>query len=168
MPASPSIRGAPMSNLPTAADSPAEAVAREDGVAVFDPAAHADLGTRLSPGSLTPDPDVVDAHPRDEDLICPREGAIALVRADSTQDVQELVRCDTEHRVPRVQQSAKSRVSRGANGEPGAIRFNVSKQKDIVAANGAERRVSGLAAIMDQALNVRLPALGFTFAPDPG
>src|SRR5699024_5833450 len=51
-PASPSIRGAPMSNLPTATDSPAEAVTREDSVPVFDPAALADLGSRVSPGSL--------------------------------------------------------------------------------------------------------------------
>src|SRR5699024_12139400 len=85
-PASPSIRGARMSNLPTATDSPAEAVTREDSVPVFDPAALADLGSRLSTGSLTTDPDVIDAHSSDEALFCPREGAIALVRAASAED----------------------------------------------------------------------------------
>jgi hypothetical protein len=131
-----------MSNLPTATDSPAEAVTREDGVPVFDPTALADLGSRLSPGSLTTDPDVVDAHSSDEALFCPREGAIALVRAVSAEDVQEVMRFATEHRVPVVPQGARSGISGGANAVPGEILLNVSKMKDIVAVNEAERLVT--------------------------
>lgn len=157
-----------MSNLPTATDSPAEAVTREDGVPVFDPAALADLGSRLSPGSLTTDPDVVDAHSSDEALFCPREGAIALVRAASTEDVQEVMRFATEHRVPVVPQGARSGISGGANAVPGAILLNVSKMKDIVAVNEAERLVTVQPGIINQDLKDRLAPYGLSYPPDPG
>ena len=157
-----------MSNLPTATDSPAEAVAREDGVPVFDPAALADLGSRLSPGSLTTDPDVVDAHSSDEALFCPREGAIALVRAASTEDVQEVMRFATEHRVPVVPQGARSGISGGANAVPGAILLNVSKMKDIVAVNEAERLVTVQPGIINQDLKDHLAPYGLSYPPDPG
>ena len=157
-----------MSNLPTATDSPAEAVAREDGVPVFDPAALADLGSRLSPGSLTTDPDVVDAHSSDEALFCPREGAIALVRAVSAEDVQEVMRFATEHRVPVVPQGARSGISGGANAVPGAILLNVSKMKDIVAVNEAERLVTVQPGIINQDLKDRLAPYGLSYPPDPG
>jgi glycolate oxidase len=157
-----------MSNLPTATDSPAEAVAREDGVPVFDPAALADLGSRLSPGSLTTDPDVVDAHSSDEALFCPREGAIALVRAVSAEDVQEVMRFATEHRVPVVPQGARSGISGGANAVPGAILLNVSKMKDIVAVNEAERLVTVQPGIINQDLKDHLAPYGLSYPPDPG
>lgn len=63
-----------------------------------------DLIARLSPGALTTDPDVIDAHSSDEALFCPREGAIALVRAASVEDVQEVMRFATAHRIPVVPQ----------------------------------------------------------------
>ena len=157
-----------MSNLPTATDSPAEAVAREDGVPVFDPAALADLGSRLSPGSLTTDPDVVDAHSSDEALFCPREGAIALIRAASAEDVQEVMRFATEHRVPVVPQGARSGISGGANAVPGAILLNVSKMKDIVAVNEAERLVTVQPGIINQDLKDHLAPYGLSYPPDPG
>src|SRR5699024_6156259 len=131
-----------MSNLPTATDSPAEAVTREDSVPVFDPAALADLGSRLSPGSLTTDPDVIDAHSSDEALFCPREGAIALVRAASAEDVQEGMRFASAHRVPGVPKGARSGISGGANAMARAILLNVAKRKDVVAVNETERRVT--------------------------
>ena len=157
-----------MSNLPTATDSPAEAVTREDSVPVFDPAALADLGSRLSPGSLTTDPDVIDAHSSDEALFCPREGAIALVRAASAEDVQEVMRFATEHRVPVVPQGARSGISGGANAVPGAILLNVSKMKDVVAVNEAERLVTVQPGIINQDLKDHLAPFGLSYPPDPG
>jgi glycolate oxidase len=70
----------------------------------LDPVALDDLTAKLSPGALTTDPDVIDAHSSDEALFCPREGAIALVRAASAEDVQEVMRFASAHRVPVVPQ----------------------------------------------------------------
>jgi glycolate oxidase len=157
-----------MSNLPTAADSPAEAVTHEDSVPVLDPTALADLGSRLSPGSLTTDPDVIDAHSSDEALFCPREGAIALVRAASAEDVQEVMRFATEHRVPVVPQGARSGISGGANAVPGGILLNVSKMKAVVAVNEAERLVTVGPGIINQDLKDHLAPFGLSYPPDPG
>jgi glycolate oxidase len=127
-----------------------------------------DLSARLSPGALTTDPDVIDAHSSDEALFCPREGAIALVRAVSAKEVQEVMRFATEHRIPVVPQGARSGISGGANASPGAILLNVSKMTDVVAVNEAERTVTVQPGIINQDLKDHLAPYGLSYPPDPG
>ena len=134
----------------------------------LDPAALEDLAARLSDGALTTDPDVIDAHSSDEALFCPREGAIALVRAASAEDVQEVMRFASAHRVPVVPQGARSGISGGANASPGAILLNVSKMKDVVAVNEAERLVTVQPGIINQDLKDHLAPFGLSYPPDPG
>ena len=134
----------------------------------LDPADLDELAARLSPGALTTDPDVIDAHSSDEALFCPREGAIALVRAASAEDVQEVMRFASAHRVPVVPQGARSGISGGANASPGAILLNVSKMKDVVAVNEAERLVTVQPGIINQDLKDHLAPFGLSYQPDPG
>ncbi|WP_209370557.1 FAD-binding oxidoreductase [Brevibacterium renqingii] len=122
----------------------------------------------MSPGALTTDPDVIDAHSSDEALFCPREGAIALVRATSAKDVQEVMRFATEHRVPVVPQGARSGISGGANASPGAILLNVSKMTEVVRVNEAERLVTVQPGIINQDLKNHLAPYGLSYPPDPG
>lgn len=134
----------------------------------LDPAALEDLAARLSDGALTTDPDVIDAHSSDEALFCPREGAIALVRAASANDVQEVMAFASAHRVPVVPQGARSGISGGANASPGAILLNVSKMKDVLAVNEAERLVTVQPGIINQDLKDHLAPFGLSYPPDPG
>jgi glycolate oxidase len=127
-----------------------------------------DLAARLSDGALTTDPDVIDAHASDEALFCPREGAIALVRATSAKDVQEVMRFATEHSVPVVPQGARSGISGGANAMPGAILLNVSKMTEVIAVNPAERLVTVQPGIINQDLKDHLAPYGLSYPPDPG
>ena len=126
------------------------------------------LAARLSKGALTTDPDVIEAHARDEALFCPHEGAIALVRATSASDVQEVMRFATEHGVPVVPQGARSGISGGANGSPGAILLNVSRMKDVVSVDEAERLVTVQPGIINQDLKDHLAPFGLSYPPDPG
>ncbi|WP_009882833.1 FAD-binding oxidoreductase [Brevibacterium aurantiacum] len=126
------------------------------------------LAARLSEGALTVDPDVIEAHARDEALFCPHEGAIALVRAASATDVQEVMRFATQHGVPVVPQGARSGISGGANGSPGAILLNVSRMKDVVSVNEAERLVTVQPGIINQDLKDHLAPFGLSYPPDPG
>ena len=126
------------------------------------------LAGQLSPGALTTDPDVITAHSRDEALFCPHEGAIALVRAASADDVQKVMRFATEHGVPVVAQGARSGISGGANGSPGAILLNVSRMKDVVSVNEAERLVTVQPGIINQDLKDHLAPFGLSYPPDPG
>src|SRR5699024_1538633 len=110
----------------------------------------------------------IDAHSSDEALFCPREGAIALVRAASAEDVQEVMRFATEHRVPVVPQGARSGISGGANAVPAAILLSVSKMSDVVAVNEAERLVTVQPCIINQDLKDHLAPFGWSYPPDPG
>lgn len=127
-----------------------------------------DLASRLSPGALTTDPDVIDAHASDEALFCPAGGAIALVRATSAEDVQEVMRFATKHRIPVVPQGARSGISGGANAVPGAILLNVSKMTEVVSVNEAERLVTVQPGIINQDLKDHLAPFGLSYPPDPG
>ncbi|AZL07376.1 FAD-binding oxidoreductase [Brevibacterium aurantiacum] len=126
------------------------------------------LAARLGEGALTTDPDVIEAHARDEALFCPHEGAIALVRATSAADVQEVMRFASEYGVPVVPQGARSGISGGANGSPGAILLNVSRMKDVVSVNEAERLVTVQPGIINQDLKDHLAPFGLSYPPDPG
>lgn len=126
------------------------------------------LAARLGEGVLTKDPDVIEAHARDEALFCPHEGAIALVRATSAGDVQEVMRFATEHGIPVVPQGARSGISGGANGSPGAILLNVSRMKDVVRVDEAERLVTVQPGIINQDLKDHLEPYGLSYPPDPG
>lgn len=127
-----------------------------------------DLATRLSPGALTTDPDVIAAHATDEALFCPHEGSIALVRATSAGDVQEVMRFASAHRIPVVPQGARSGISGGANGSPGAILLNVSRMTDVLSVNEAERLVTVQPGIINQDLKDHLAPFGLSYPPDPG
>lgn len=128
----------------------------------------AELASRLGEGVLTTDPDIIAAHARDEALFCPAEGAIALVRATSASDVQEVMRFATEHRIPVVPQGARSGISGGANASPGAILLSVARMNDVVAVSEAERTVTVQPGIINQDLKDHLAPFGLSYPPDPG
>ncbi|MDN6135636.1 MAG: FAD-binding protein, partial [Brevibacterium sp.] len=92
----------------------------------------------------------------------------ALVRATSAADVQEVMRFATQHGVPVVPQGARSGISGGANGSPGAILLNVSRMKDVVSVNEAERLVTVQPGIINQDLKDHLAPFGLSYPPDPG
>ncbi len=147
---------------------PAEQPIAAQQPATIDQSAIDGLAARLSPGALTTDPDIIAAHARDEALFCPHEGAIALVRATSVDDVAEVMRFATANRVPVVPQGARSGISGGANGSQGAILLNVSRMNQVVAVNEAERLVTVQPGIINQDLKNHLAPYGLSYPPDPG
>jgi glycolate oxidase len=80
-----------------------------------------ELAPALSDGALSVDPDVLDSYSSDEALFCPADGALALVRARTVDDVQATLRFATEHAVPVVPQGARTGISGGANAVPGSL-----------------------------------------------
>ena len=126
------------------------------------------LAAQLTDGALTTDPDVVAAHSKDEALFCPHDGAIALVRAKTVDDVQATVRFAHEHRIPIVPQGARSGISGGANAIPGAILLSVSGMKDVLEVNTSERTVRVQPGIINQDLKDHLRPFNLSYPPDPG
>ena len=126
------------------------------------------LAAQLTDGALTTDPDVVAAHSKDEALFCPHDGAIALVRAKSVEDVQATVRFAHEHRIPVVPQGARSGISGGANATEGSILLSVAGMKDVLEVNTSERTVRVQPGIINQDLKDHLRPFNLSYPPDPG
>ena len=126
------------------------------------------LAAQLTDGALTTDPDVVAAHSKDEALFCPHDGAIALVRAKTVEDVQATVRFAHEHRIPVVPQGARSGISGGANATEGSILLSVAGMKDVLEVNTSERTVRVQPGIINQVLKDHLRPFGLSYPPDPG
>ena len=127
-----------------------------------------ELAAELGDGVLTTDPDVVASHARDEALFCPDEGAVALVRAQTVEDVQATLRFATRHRVPVVPQGARTGLSGGANAVPGCLLLSVERMTRILDVDTAERTVTVEPGIINQDLKDALAEHDLSYPPDPG
>ncbi|SLM99145.1 FAD-binding oxidoreductase [Brevibacterium yomogidense] len=126
------------------------------------------LAAQLTDGALTTDPDVVAAHSKDEALFCPHDGAIALVRAKSVEDVQATVRFAHAHTIPVVPQGARSGISGGANATEGSILLSVAAMQDVLEVNTSERTVRVQPGLINQDLKDHLRPFNLSYPPDPG
>ena len=96
-----------------------------------DPAALDDLLARLRGASVLTDPDVVESY-RQDWAQAPNPGMpLAVVRARSTEDVQEVMRWATTHRVPVVPRGAGSGLSGGATAVEGGIVLTTELMRKI-------------------------------------
>ena len=127
-----------------------------------------ELAAELGDGVLTTDPDVVSSHARDEALFCPDEGALALVRAQTVEDVQATLRFATRHRVPVVPQGARTGLSGGANAVPGCLLLSVERMTRILEVDTAERTITVEPGIINQDLKDALAEHDLSYPPDPG
>lgn len=126
------------------------------------------LAAQLTDGALTTDPDVVAAHSKDEALFCPHDGAIALVRAKTVEDVQATVRFAHAHTIPVVPQGARSGISGGANATEGSILLSVAAMQDVLEVNTSERTVRVQPGLINQDLKDHLRPFNLSYPPDPG
>lgn len=127
-----------------------------------------ELGPLLSEGALVTDPDIVGSHSRDQALWCPDEGALALVRARTIEDVQETMRFATRHRVPVVPQGARTGLSGGANAVPGCLLLSLERMTRVLDVDTSERTVTVEPGIINQDLKDALVEHGLSYPPDPG
>ena len=71
----------------------------------------AELRPALAAGALVTDPDVIGSYSHDEAIFCPGDGAVALVRATTIEDVQATMRFASTHGVPVVPRGARTGIS---------------------------------------------------------
>ncbi|UVI37863.1 FAD-binding oxidoreductase [Brevibacterium spongiae] len=127
-----------------------------------------ELDSRLSPGALVTDRDVIDAYSSDKALFCPAGTASALVRAASVDDVVAVMRFATEHRIPVVTQGARTGLSGAANAVDGAILLNVAKLDAIVDIDVLNQTCRVQPGVINQDLKSALAEHGLSYPPDPG
>ena len=103
-----------------------------------------ELVAALPADTVLTDPDMLASYrhdwARDPDAGTP----LAVVRANSTEDVQAVMRWATEHRVPVVPRGAGTSLSGGSSGLEGGITLSTERMRriaiDLLAAD-ARRRV---------------------------
>ena len=128
----------------------------------------AELAPELTAGALVTDPDVIGSYSHDEAIFCPGDGAVALVRATTIEDVQATMRFASTHGVPVVPQGARTGISGGANATPGCLLLSVEKMAEVLEVNTAERTVTVQPGIINQHLKDHLKPYGLSYPPDPG
>jgi len=132
----------------------------------LDPAVE-QLAALLPGGVVVTNPDLVEKyrHDRFEDLPAGRPRAV--VRAESTEQVQLALRWATEHRVPVVPRGAGTSLSGGATAVDGCLVLTLERMTDVRV--DPDRRV---AHVEPGALNVAVKDAaavhGLWYPPDPG
>ncbi len=90
-----------------------------------------ELVAALPPNTVVTDPDVVSTYrydwARDPDAATP----LAVVRANSTADVQAVLRWATAYRVPVVPRGAGSSLSGGSSGVDGGITLSTERMRQV-------------------------------------
>ncbi|NLD85427.1 MAG: FAD-binding protein [Actinomycetales bacterium] len=91
-----------------------------------------DLRTRIDPARVLTDPDLIEGY-RQDWAKAPNPGRpLAVVRARTTEDVQQVMRWATEHRVPVVTRGAGSGLSGGATAVEGGLVLSTELMRDVV------------------------------------
>jgi glycolate oxidase len=131
------------------------------------PMAHlATLEAALPPDTVLTDPDIVGSYrqdwARDPDAGTP----LAVVRANSTADVQAVLRWATEHQVPVVPRGAGSSLSGGSTAVDGGITLSLERMREVTV-----DPVTRVAVAQPGAFNAEVKAAaaaeGLWYPPDP-
>lgn len=127
-----------------------------------------DLASRLSPGALVTDRDIIDSYSADKALFCPTGQALGLIRAAAIDDVVATMRFATEHRIPVVAQGSRTGLSGGANAIDGCLLLNVAKMNEILAIDPVEQICRVQPGVINKDLKDALAKHGLSYPPDPG
>jgi glycolate oxidase len=124
------------------------------------------LAALLPPGTLVTDPDVVDGYRFDRSNAPDAGTPLAVVRANTTADVQATLRWASEHRVPVVPRGAGTGLAGGSLAIDGCITISTERMRKIEI-----DPLASVAVVQPGALNaeVKLAAkeFGLWYPPDP-
>lgn len=91
----------------------------------------------------------------------------AVVFAESTQDVQKLVRLSAEHGFALVTRGAGTSVSGGANTTEGSVVLNLTRMNQILAMRPEDEVAVVEPGVINADLNAAAAEHGLMYAPDP-
>ena len=132
------------------------------GSAVLD-----DLTRRLPTGSVLTDLDVLESYRRDQASLVEAGMPLAVVRAGSTAEVQEILRTASRHRVPVVPRGAGSGLSGGANAVDGCLVVSLAGMDRIVEIDAASLFAVVEPGVVNDDLKQAVGDVGLCYPPDP-
>lgn len=126
------------------------------------------LRTQLADGSLVTERGVVKEYSADQADTATVGTALALVKANSVEEVQATMRIAYEYQVPVVVQGARTGIAGGANAIDGCILLNLMELNQLVDVSTENFTATVQAGMINQDFKDALVAYGMSYPPDPG
>ena len=126
-----------------------------------------ELASKLTGGRLITDPDVVDGYRRDHaDLVKP--GApLAVLLAESVQDVSVALAWAHEHGIPVVPRGAGTGLAGGATATDGCLILSTERMTAIREVSAADQIAVVEAGVITADVDRAAGKVGLMYAPDP-
>ena len=160
-----------MSQHTASAGNPREANARTGLGAASPGSAPAgfieDLASGLGPGQIAADGDLLSAYSIDQGPVVDWQLPVAVVWAESVEEVQHVARTCSRYGVPIVPRGAGTGISGGANAVKGCIILGLERMNRILALNPEDETAVVEPGVINADLNAAAAEHGLMYAPDP-
>ena len=135
---------------------------QENAVTVID-----ELASRLSGGRLITDPDVVDAYRRDHAHLVEPGAPLAVLLADTVQDVSVALAWAHEHGIPVVPRGAGTGLAGGATAIDGCLVLSTARMTAIREVSAEDQLAVVEAGVITADVDRAAGEVGLMYAPDP-
>ena len=135
---------------------------KENALTVID-----ELTTRLNSGRLITDPDVVDAYRRDHAHLVEPGVPLAVLLADTVEDVSVALAWAYEHGIPVVPRGAGTGLSGGATATDGCLVLSTARMTAIREVSAEDQLAVVEAGVLNADVDRAARAVGLMYAPDP-
>ncbi|MFG1754792.1 FAD-binding oxidoreductase [Streptosporangium sandarakinum] len=125
-----------------------------------------ELTAALAPGKILTDPDVTDSYARDRTFLEPGK-PLAVVLAETRDDVVAVMRWATRHRVPVVPRGAGTGLAGGATSVDGGVVLALHKMTAIRELSPADEIAVVEPGVITADLDRAAREHGLMYAPDP-
>jgi glycolate oxidase len=126
-----------------------------------------DLARRLPGGVVLTDEASTEAYRFDSARFCPAGAPLGVARPTSTEQVQEVLRWASHHRVPVVPQGARTGLSGGANAVDGALLLSLVGMDRILAIDEVDQVAIVQPGVVNADLSRAVAEVGLFYPPDP-
>jgi glycolate oxidase len=126
-----------------------------------------EIGARVPSYRILTDPDVMLGLSADQGEGAAAGKPIAVIRAESTDEVAEVVRACIRNRVPVVARGAGTGLSGGANATDGCIVIALDRMSKVLLIDPMERLAVVQAGVVNDDLRRAVAAYGLWYPPDP-
>ncbi len=125
------------------------------------------LTALLGGRSVLTDPDILATHRFDHATFCPAGSARALVRPESTEQVQQVIRTAVDFGVPVVTQGALTGLSGGANAIDGCLLLSTERMADILEVDVDDQVAVVQPGVVNADFSRVVAEKGLFYPPDP-
>ena len=126
-----------------------------------------ELKANLQTGQVAEDEETRTVYSADQGPLLERHLPLAVVWAESVEDVQNIVRACAAHKVPIVARGAGTGVSGGAHATRGCIVLSLERMNRILAVNADDETAVVEPGVLNAELNAAASEHGLMYAPDP-